>query len=44
MMETKMKESGSKVQSTDEEADMQKLGSEQFLQGAETQPAHPRMD
>ena len=35
---------GSKVQSTDEETDMQKLGSEQFLQGAETQPAHPRMD
>ena len=37
-------ESSSEIQSTDEEADMQELGSEQQLQSAETEPAYPRMD
>ena len=37
-------ESSREIQSTDEETDMQKLGSEQQLQSAETEPAYPRMD
>ena len=36
--------SSSEIQSTDEETNMQKLGCEQQLQSAETEPAHPRVD